>query len=249
MRSDSSYIIITSKITVMKRIELSIILPTYNEAGNIVTLIKKIKPIIKKYSHEILVIDDDSPDGTAKITSNQFSWDPSVKIYIRRKDKGLAKAVKFGIEKAQGKYILAMDTDFNHNPEAIPFFIADRNSYDLIIGSRYITGGGMEDRTRYVLSYLYNIFIQIILSLPTHDNLSGFFLIKKSFLKDISLNIIFVGYGDYFIRLLHQAHKKQLRIKEIPVFYKNRTAGVSKSQFIPMFVDYTKTILDILLHP
>lgn len=233
----------------MKRLELSIILPTYNEAGNIVRLIKKIKPLVKKYSHEILVIDDNSPDRTAKITSDLFSSDRSVHIYIRRKDKGLAKAVKFGIKKAQGNYVLVMDTDFNHNPETIPHFLAARNSCDLIVGSRYISGGGMEDRTRYVLSYLYNIFIQTILSLPTHDNLSGFFLIKKSFLKDISLDIIFVGYGDYFIRLLHQAHKNQLKIKEIPVFYKNRTAGVSKSQFIPMFADYTKTILDILFHP
>lgn len=243
---NSTYIIITIDITIMKNTEISVILPTYNEAGNIIPLIVEIKRNLKEYRFEILVVDDDSPDDTANLVKNSFSADKRIKVYNRKKDKGLAKAIGFGIEKSQGTYLLVMDTDFNHNPSEIPKLLSYKDKFNLVVGSRYISGGGMEDKTRYVLSLLYNLIIRAILNLSTHDNLSGFFLIEKGIFDKMVTSNLFLGYGDYFIRLLKEAHRKHLRVKEIPVFYKNRIAGTSKSKFIPMFVDYTKTVIDLL---
>lgn len=225
---------------------ISVILPTYNEAGNIIRLIKQISNQLKSYSFEILVVDDDSSDKTAQLVKDKFSKIKRVKVFIRKKDRGLARSILFGIGKSRGTFIIVMDTDFNHDPADLPRLLQHRNNYDLVIGSRYISGGGMEDKLRYVLSYLYNLTIQKVLSLTTHDNLSGFFLIKKPGLEQLDNQNIFRGYGDYFIRLLKAAHQKHLRIKEIPVYYKNRFAGQSKSQFIPMFFEYSKTVIDIL---
>lgn len=229
-----------------KPIEVSIILPTYNEAGNIVLLIDQIHTILKRRSFEIIVVDDDSPDRTGDIVKGRFKNDRWVAAYIRTEDKGLARAILYGIKKAKGKYIIVMDTDFNHNPAVILQLLRYKESYDMIIGSRYIQGGGMEDRLRFVLSFLYNIVIRNVLHLSTHDNLSGFFLIHTKHLKKFDADAIFIGYGDYFIRLLTKAHDMHLRIKEIPVFYEKRKAGESKSKFIDIFIDYTKTVVDII---
>lgn len=225
---------------------ISIILPTFNEAENIVHLIKEISIHLKKYAFEILVIDDNSPDKTAQIVNQKFGKQSRVKVYIRKKDPGLAKSVLFGIRKSKGNHLIVMDTDFNHNPADLPRLLKHKETFDLVVGSRYITGGGMENRLRYILSLLYNSAIQKILLLTTHDNLSGFFLIKKGCLVKLNLQNIFRGYGDYFIRFLKAAHRHKLQIKEIPVYYKNRVAGQSKSKFIPMFIDYSKTVINIL---
>lgn len=225
---------------------ISIILPTYNEAGNIVRLIKEIKKNLKEIHFEILVIDDNSPDQTAGIVQKQFKDDPLVKVSIRTKERGLAKSIALGFRLSQGKYVLVMDTDFNHEPKMIPHMLLLKKDYDLIVGSRYVKGGGMENKLRYFLSYIYNLLIRFVLRLQTYDNLSGFFLIDKKSLNVILRYPIFYGYGDYFIRFLYIAHRNKFRIKEMPVFYKNRSAGESKSKFISMFIDYSKTVLHIL---
>ncbi len=226
---------------------ISIILPTYNEAGNIIPLVNGIKKYLNSYRYEILVIDDDSPDDTGGIVRRRFVKNKKVRLFIRKKNQGLSYAIRFGIEKAEGNLIIVMDTDFNHNPKDLPRLINATHHFDLVTGSRYIKGGGMENRMRYVLSYVYNMIIRFILRLETHDNLSGFFIIKKKALIKFDFDQIFYGYGDYFIRLLHQAQKNKLAIHEIPVFYKNRISGSSKSRFFSMFIQYSKTVADILI--
>lgn len=226
---------------------ISVILPTYNEAGNITALINEIKKYLKKWHYEILVIDDDSPDDTGRFVKKKFGKNKKIRLYIRKKDKGLSYAIRFGIEKAEGNLIIVMDTDFNHNPKDLPRLINATYNFDLVTGSRYIKGGGMENRMRYVLSYVYNMIIRFILRLETYDNLSGFFIIKKKVLIKFNFDQIFYGYGDYFIRLLHQAQKNKLAIHEIPVFYKNRISGLSKSRFFSMFIQYSKTVADLLI--
>lgn len=227
---------------------ISVILPTYNEVGNIIQLINQIRRNLSKHLYEIIVVDDDSPDGTFELVKKSFNNQNKIRLFQRKKDKGLAKAVRFGIEKSAGDFILVMDTDFNHNPADIPTMIKNIGKLDLIVGSRYIKGGGMENKIRFVSSYLYNLIIRLILRLNTFDNLSGFFLIKREKLIKFSYDAIFKGYGDYFIRLLYFAHKNNLDIKEIPVFYQNRVAGQSKSKFFSMFVDYSKTVLELFTH-
>lgn len=248
LRQCINYIIITSEITIMvKKNFLSIILPTYNERRNIVPLVKHISKYVKSLPFEIIIVDDDSPDKTAFTVLKNFANDSRVKLFIKKEDKGLAYAISYGLKKAHGEFIIVMDTDFNHNPADLPKLLRLRDKFDMIIGSRYIPGGGMEDKLRYILSYIYNFTIRKILHLTTHDNLSGFFLIHAKHIKKFDSEKIFSGYGDYFIRLLTAAHEQNLLLAEIPVFYQNRRTGQSKSKFLPMFIDYSKTVIDILL--
>lgn len=226
---------------------LSVILPTFNEAENIVPLISEITGKLKTVKHEIIVIDDNSPDGTTGKVLKKYSQKTNIKTYIRTENPGLANSILFGINKAVGKYICVMDTDFNHNPKDISSMLIKIPENDVVVGSRYIKGGGMENRFRYYLSFIYNLFIKTLLNLSTHDNLSGFFVADRKKLLSLDTSRIFSGYGDYFIVLLYLSKKSGYKIAEIPVFYKNRIYGFSKSKFIPMLIDYSKTVLKLLL--
>lgn len=220
---------------------ITVILPTYNEKGNIIKLIKSIKHQLskKKIVFEIIVVDDNSPDGTASHVSVTYKRSKQVKVFKRVAERGLASAIFFGIKKARMSYILVMDTDFNHDPKEILPMFEKAIKHDLVIGSRFINGGGMENKIREKLSLLFNVFINLLLGLKTHDNLSGFFLMKKSKLLKLPIENIFSGFGDYFMRLIYESTKQQYLIAEVPVFYKNRTYGVSKSQFLKMFLSYS----------
>lgn len=225
--------------------KISLILPTYNEKENIIPLLKRLRQILAGLAYEILVVDDNSPDKTAETVHKEFKKNSRIKVYIRRKNKSLAASIRFGLDKAKGNLLLVMDTDFNHDPEDIPKMIMKIRDFELVIGSRYIKGGGMEDSLRYFFSFVYNRLVQIFLGLKTSDNLSGFFLMKKESFQKINRMSIFKGYGDYFLRFLSACQRKQMKIAEIPVFYKNRPAGVSKSKFFKMLYDYSKTVIDL----
>lgn len=224
---------------------LSVILPTYNEAGNIVHLVRKIIVYLASSSYEIIICDDNSPDNTAAIVRKSFINNKNVKIFVRKKDRGLANAIRYGIERSKGDWIIVMDTDFNHDPKVLPEMIKLKKSFDFIVGSRYLPGGGMENKLRFVLSFLYNQVIKLLLNLPTYDSLSGFYLIKREELEKLNFSKIFFGYGEYFIRLIFFSQKNQLKIKEIPVYYKNRTAGFSKSKFLSMLWGYSATVFNL----
>ena len=227
--------------------ELSVILPTFNESENIIPLIEAISKNLREINYEIIICDDNSPDGTGLLTQKTYRGQTScVRTIIRKKDKGLARSVLEGIKQARGNLIAVMDTDFNHNPDKLPQMYRLIRKTDIIVGSRYVKGGGMENRWRNLLSLLYNRLIRFILKLPVYDNLSGFFMFKKSKLKPLLRPDIFCGYGDYFIRLLFEAKKRKLLIREIPVFYPNRLHGSSKSRFLGILVQYSRTVMSLL---
>jgi len=244
-------------------VNLSIILPTYNEAKNIIPLIEEIRKNLedKPFSYEIIVADDDSSDKTWKIVEKYASSNtPSVissearnlakrSIHILRRlsDHGLARSILDGIVTSQGENILVMDSDFNHDPKMIWQMYKLLDFYDLVVGSRFVPGGGMEDKTRNKFSFLFNLFIRILLGTHIQDNLSGYFVIKKETLIPFATKEMFNGYGEYFIRLLFRARKKGYSIIEIPVFYKLRPHGSSKSNFLKMVKEYTKTAVAELI--
>lgn len=231
----------------MGKIKASVILPTFNESGNIVKLIESIKYelSLKKISHEIIVVDDDSPDKTGLLAQKYFSKFPDVRVTIRRKERGLATAIRKGLEMAVGDTVLVMDTDFNHEPKLVPKLIEKSKKFDFVIGSRFVKGGGMSNKLRERLSYLFNILVRVILGSPVNDNLSGFFAMKREELEKLDFNKIFYGYGDYFIRLIYFAKNQGNTFFEVPSFYRDREYGVSKSQFISMFRDYLNSTLDL----
>lgn len=227
----------------------SIILPTYKEKDNIVELIQAIFKTLKSDSleFEVVVVDDNSPDGTAEAVRQNFDGDGRVRLFVRTQERGLATAIRYGIENSDGDILVFMDTDFNHDPVIIPQMIKFLEYYDIIIGSRFVMAGGMEDRFRQFSSLIYNYGIRLLFKTPVHDNLSGFFSIYRDKLESMDLDQIYYGYGDYFIRLLMVAHKRGYNMLEVPVFYRLRMHGHSKTQFLATFVQYSRALLALRL--
>jgi dolichol-phosphate mannosyltransferase len=229
---------------------VSVILPTYRERDNIVDLIDAIEANLQGFETEILIVDDNSPDGTADVVRQQMQQRPAcpLQLFVRTQERGLATAIKFGLRQARGDVVVIMDTDFNHDPKMIPQMVKFLEYYDVIIGSRFVMGGGMEDHARYVYSFLYNFFVRLTLGTQVQDNLSGFFAMSRAKLMSLDLDQIFRGYGEYFIRLLYVSWHKRYRLLEVPVFYVLRRHGTSKSQFFKMLRDYTSCVLSLRLY-
>ncbi len=225
---------------------VSVILPTYNESGNIIELVQRVLQATREINEaEVVVVDDSSPDGTAGLVRNTFVNEPRVRLHVRVGERGLASAIRKGIELSSGQTIIVMDTDFNHDPRYIPQFLKLIQYYDVVVGSRFLYGGGMYSRWRYYASLLYNIFIRFALGIPISDKLSGFFAVRREALRKLDFDHIFYGYGDYFIRFLMTMVDLKLSILEIPVYYDNRPAGESKTMFLKEFFRYTKSVIQI----
>lgn len=243
--------------------KVSVILPTYCERDNIGDLISAIQTVVapENWETEILVVDDNSPDGTAqvvrdcwgKLQTNQSAMGikkPAFQVFchVRTQERGLATAIKYGILHSTGDIIVVMDTDFNHDPRMIPQMVKFLEFYDLITGSRFVMGGGMEERKRYYYSLFYNLFVRMLLRLQVQDNLSGFFAIRRERLLGLNMDRIFQGYGEYFIRMLHSAWNRHYHMLEVPVFYILRRHGQSKSRFFSMLKDYSGCVFSLWLH-
>jgi dolichol-phosphate mannosyltransferase len=240
---------------------VSIVLPTFNERDNIIDLVEAIRHELEPVGigYEIMVVDDSSPDGTAKAVCDHFdltqhslnewhgwlSGGGQLRVIVRTVDKGLAKSIRHGLEAAHGSTLVVMDTDFNHDPAMIPQMVDLLRYYDLVIGSRFVMRGGMEDSLRYNLSFAYNIFIRALFATQIQDHLSGYFAVRQERLFQLAniFDKIFYGYGDYFIRLLTVAWRRNWKILEVPVFYILRRHGDSKTGFWRIFRDYTTAVV------
>jgi len=219
--------------------DLSIILPTLNEKGNIEILINEINNNIpKNLKKEIIIIDDNSDDETYSHCINLYKNIESIKVILRKEKRSLGSSVGEGIGISKGNKIIVMDTDLNHNPIHIKELLDLTNTSDLVSCSRYLLGGSMKNKSRFLASYFYNILLRIILGTDVKDNTGGFFCIKKSVLKNLDFKKIFYGYGEYFFRLLFYTKKENFVIKEIPTKYNERKYGQSKSKFIYMIINY-----------
>lgn len=251
----------------MPDVDVSVVLPTYNERDNICDLIDAIHAAFDggPWSCETLVVDDDSPDGTANAVMSRYGIladagepDPApvvpaesrpVRLIVRKKDKGLAASVREGLERSRGETLVVMDTDFNHDPAMIPQMVDLLRYYDLVIGSRFVMRGGMEDSLRYRMSLFYNMFIRVMFQTQIQDNLSGFFAVRRQRIQQLDpiADRIFYGYGDYFIRLLLVAWRKDWKILEVPVYYILRRHGASKTGFWRIFTEYTTAVVRLRL--
>jgi dolichol-phosphate mannosyltransferase len=229
---------------------ISVILPTYNEKDNIIYLINSIIKIFDELGdiqYEIIVVDDNSPDGTSKEVNNNKN-NENVKVITRRKERGLAGAIKTGIINSTGEHIIVMDTDLSHPPEFIKTLINtlfDLN-LDIVIASRYIQGGKMlTSKYKYILSNFMNYLVGIIINLKLKDLTGGFFIMKKSILNSIDIDKVFIGYGDYFFRLFYALKEVRYSYKEIPFTYEHRRSGESKTRTFHMGLEYIKTAFSL----
>tara|TARA_B100001063_G_scaffold92372_1_gene86024 strand:- start:1886 stop:2620 length:735 start_codon:yes stop_codon:yes gene_type:complete len=212
-----------------------IIIPTYNEAENIVTVINKI--FSTDDNNSILVVDDNSPDGTSNIVKNLIKNDNTDKLFLITRDKkdGLGTAYKEGFKWALEKeyaYIFEMDADLSHDPNEIKNLkrLLVNNECDLAIGSRYIEGVSVVNwpLSRIFLSYFANIYVRIITSMPIKDSTSGFIGYTNEALSSLNINKIrFNGYA-FQIEMKFKLWKKKFKLMEHQIIFVNRELGKSK---------------------
>jgi len=208
-----------------------VLLPTYNEKENI----EKIIPEILKQDDRlhVLVIDDNSPDGTGDIADRIASESPRVMVLHREKKEGLGQAYIAGFRWALERdynYIFEMDADFSHDPIYLKDFLENIKEYDVVLGSRYISGVNVVNWPimRLLLSYYANVYSRIVTGLPLRDGTAGFKCFRREVLEAINLDDVRSNGYSFQIEMSLRAYKKGFRIKEIPIIFYDRTAGESK---------------------
>ncbi len=211
--------------------DLTIIIPTLNEADNIELLISRLINIIDNNLFEIIFVDDSDDLSTREILKRVSSDEDRVRVVFRENQRGLSSAIIDGLQLARYEYILVMDADLQHDERIIPKMlnlIKSDSELDLIIGSRYADGGEVVswNTSRHLLSLIGSIFSRILIRNNLKDPLSGFFIIRKTFFKSISPNLMRSGFKillDIFI-----SSRTRLNFKEVPFSFKRRHSGYSK---------------------
>ncbi len=211
-----------------------VIIPTYNEIENIELIIKTI--FLLQKSFDILIVDDNSPDGTGRTVKKLQSEFPE-RLFLENRDKksGLGTAYVHGFKWALVKkyeYIFEMDADFSHNPNDLEklYDACNTNDADMAIGSRYVTGVNVVNwpLSRVLLSYFASVYVRIITGMKVFDTTSGFICYKRKVLESINLDKIkFIGYA-FQIEMKYRAYCNKFKVKEVPNIFTDRTKGESK---------------------
>jgi len=211
--------------------KFSLIIPTYNEAENIETLLDVLTKIFKqnKINYEIIVVDDDSPDKTWRIVKKFSIKNKNVKLIHRKNERGLSSAVLRGFEKARGDFIGVCDADFSHDYNILPRMIKELEAYELVVGSRKIKGGGVENwpLKRRITSFVATMLAKIFLGVKLKDPMSGYFVFTRKFYNKVKNNLNAEGMS-YKILLEMYVKGKPKKFKEVPFVFKDRTKGESK---------------------
>jgi len=212
--------------------KIYLIIPTYNEKNNIIKLIERIFSL-KIEGLNILVVDDNSPDGTGEAVEKLKVSKANLDILHRPKKGGLGPAYVAGFKEAISRgasYIFEMDADFSHDPKYLPDFLQAVKEADLVLGSRYIKGGGVSNwnLSRRLISQFGNIYARFILGLPLRDLTGGFKCYRRKVLEAIGLDdLSSVGYN-FQIETTYKTYRKGFIIKEIPIIFTERAEGKSK---------------------
>jgi dolichol-phosphate mannosyltransferase len=204
---------------------VSIVLATFNERENILDTIRGIFEHLGE-STEVIVVDDDSPDGTWKLARDLD--DPRVKVIRRVGTRGLASAFNRGILESRGAVVGWMDADMCMPPAMLPGMVRLLDDYDVVVGSRYAPGG-RDDRAwlRVAASRWINGLATLVLGYGIRDYDSGFVVLRRSVFDRVT--VIPTGYGAYFMEFLYDCRRKGLSVKEVPYTFRDRQKGVSKS--------------------
>jgi dolichol-phosphate mannosyltransferase len=212
-----------------------LVLPTYNEAENIERIVRAALPELASAApdHHILIVDDGSPDGTGEIADRLAAELEPVEVLHRSAKEGLGRAYLAGFERvlASGaELILEMDADFSHDPKDLPRLIEASQDADLVLGSRYVPGGGVTDWGifRRLLSWGGSWYARMVLRVPIRDLTGGFKCFHRRTLEAIDYRKTHAdGYG-FQIELTYRVIKAGLRVKEVPIVFRDRREGTSK---------------------
>lgn len=208
-----------------------VVIPTYNERGNIEKIIPQI--LAQDAGLHILVVDDNSPDGTGEIADRLASANDRIHVLHRRGKLGLGSAYREGfryaLEQGAGS-VIEMDADFSHDPAMLPVFLEKMQSVDMVVGSRYLNGVSVVNwpLRRLMLSYFASVYTRIITGLRLSDCTSGFKCFRREVLQAIDLTKIRSDGYSFQIEMNYRCHEKGFRIGEVPIIFIDRHAGTSK---------------------
>lgn len=220
-------------MTTEQHVELSIILPTYNESGNILLLLDELEKHIRM-PYEAIVVDDNSPDGTWRLVAEYALLHPQVVLVHRTQERGLTSAINAGLDRARGQLLMWMDVDMSMPPARIPALLqAIRQGADVAVGSRYVYGGGDARAVTPLLTF--QLFLSKVLSIlggwflrcSFRDWSSGFIVLKREMIEGYRLS---GDYGEYFINLICYLIKRRgAQVVEVPYVLTPRERGESKT--------------------
>jgi dolichol-phosphate mannosyltransferase len=210
-----------------------VVIPTYNELGNIEQIIRSVLSLENNF--HILVVDDNSPDGTADVVRKlALEFPGKLFLEVRAEKAGLGTAYIHGFKWCLARdydYIFEMDADFSHNPADLPRLLkACQNGADMAIGSRYISGVNVVNwpMKRVLLSYFASVYVRLITRMKIRDTTAGFVCYKRKVLETLDLDRIkFIGYA-FQIEMKFKTYLKKFTIEEVPVIFTDRSNGVSK---------------------
>jgi dolichol-phosphate mannosyltransferase len=226
--------------------------PTYNEAGNIIELSRRLLALGPEY--RVLVIDDDSPDGTWKLVADAAQSEPRLHLLHRRGDKGRGAAGREGFVRALemgADIVVEMDADFSHDPGYVPAMISRLNrrgeEVGLVLGSRAVPGGVDADRSlwRQLLTKGANSYIRLLLGVPVHDCNSGFRCWRRETLLGIGVEKTFSQGPGIVQELLYRTARAKIDIAELPIEFRNRLHGESQLS-LPVLIQGYVTVLKLL---
>jgi dolichol-phosphate mannosyltransferase len=208
-----------------------VIVPTYNERENIPMLLPR---ILEHANLSVLVVDDGSPDGTGDIVAAHVARDERVHLLRRAGKQGLGTAYLAGFRYALergAEYVFEMDADFSHDPRYLPDLLhAAETAYDLVIGSRYVAGGGTTDwgLGRQLISRGGNLYARLILGLPLADMTGGYRCYRRRALEALDLDRVKSNGYSFQIEMAYRVHKAGMRVGEVPIIFPDRRVGASK---------------------
>ena len=212
---------------------VAVIVPTYNEEENIESLVTQLLAL--PTGVHVIIVDDNSPDGTGAIADRLAAESEGRMEVIHRAGKlGLGTAYIAGFRRALvagAELICTMDADFSHNPRYIPAMVEKiEQGHDLVIGSRYVPGGGTSGCTikRKLLSWGANAFARLTLGLHAHDTTAGFRCYRRQVLEDVGLDTVKADGYSFLVEMLYHVQRRGWRVGETPIIFENRQQGVSK---------------------
>ena len=208
-----------------------IIIPTYNELENLPRLLPEV--LSKEEGIHILIVDDNSPDGTAAFVEDQMTNNNRIHLIKRQSKQGLGTAYIAGFKYAlQNNFqiVFEMDADFSHDPKEIPRFLDEIKNSDVVLGSRYINGVNVINwpMRRLLLSSFANLYTRFITGMPIHDATGGFKCFRREVLEAIDLDKVKSNGYAFQIEMSFKAWKKGFKLKEIPIIFVDRVKGKSK---------------------
>jgi len=211
------------------------VLPTYNEAENVEAIVRASLPHLASTGreHRVLVVDDGSPDGTGQIADRLAAEIENVEVLHRPRKEGIGPAYLAGFAHAMAAgadLLLEMDADFSHDPAALPILIEATERVDLVLGSRYVPGGGVTDWGvgRRLISRGGSLYARLLLGVEVHDLTGGFKCFRREVLERLELGAVGTdGYG-FQIEMTYRAIRAGFRVEEVPILFRDRRVGASK---------------------